>query len=133
MKKDGIEVVALAESDHQGLIAFAKEQGVSWTFVGPEAPLAAGLVDDFEAAGLKAFGPSKKAAQIEGSKDFAKQLMVKNQIPTAKYQTFTDFAKAKAYVETQGAPIVIKADGLAAGKGVVVVRTPRYPRFQIPW
>lgn len=123
MKKDGIEVVDLAESDHQGLIAFAKEQGVRWTFVGPEAPLAAGLVDDFEAAGLKAFGPSKEAAQIEGSKDFAKQLMVKNQIPTARYQTFTDFAKAKAYVKAQGAPIVIKADGLAAGKGVVVAET----------
>ena len=123
MKKDGIEVVDLAESDHQGLIAFAKEQEIDWTFVGPEAPLAAGLVDDFEAAGLKAFGPSKKAAQIEGSKDFAKQLMLKNQIPTAKHQTFTDFAKAKAYVEAQGAPIVIKADGLAAGKGVVVAET----------
>lgn len=123
MKKDGIEVVAVAESDHQGLIAFAKAQGIDWTFVGPEAPLAAGLVDDFEAAGLKAFGPSKKAAQIEGSKDFAKQLMLKNQIPTAKHQTFTDFAKAKAYVEAQGAPIVIKADGLAAGKGVVVAET----------
>ena len=123
MKKDGIEVVDLAESDHQGLIAFAKEQGIDWTFVGPEAPLAAGLVDDFEAVGLKAFGPSKKAAQIEGSKDFAKQLMLKNQIPTAKHQTFTDFAEAKAYVEGQGAPIVIKADGLAAGKGVVVAET----------
>ena len=123
MKKDGIEVVAVAESDHQGLIAFAKEQEIDWTFVGPEAPLAAGLVDNFEAAGLKAFGPSKKAAQIEGSKDFAKQLMLKNQIPTAKHQTFTDFAKAKAYVEAQGAPIVIKADGLAAGKGVVVAET----------
>lgn len=123
MKKDGIEVVAVAESDHQGLIAFAKAQGIDWTFVGPEAPLAAGLVDDFEAVGLKAFGPSKKAAQIEGSKDFAKQLMLKNQIPTAKHQTFTDFAKAKAYVEAQGAPIVIKADGLAAGKGVVVAET----------
>lgn len=123
MKKDGIEVVAVAESDHQGLIAFAKEQGIDWTFVGPEAPLAAGLVDDFEAAGLKAFGPSKEAAQIEGSKDFAKQLMLKNQIPTAKHQTFTDFAEAKAYVEAQGAPIVIKADGLAAGKGVVVAET----------
>ena len=123
MKKDGIEVVAVAESDHQGLIAFAKEQGIDWTFVGPEAPLAAGLVDDFEAAGLKAFGPSKEAAQIEGSKDFAKQLMLKNQIPTAKHQTFTDFAEAKAYVEAQGAPIVIKADGLAAGKGVIVAET----------
>lgn len=123
MKKDGIEVVAVAESDHQGLIAFAKAQGIDWTFVGPEAPLAAGLVDDFEAVGLKAFGPSKKAAQIEGSKDFAKQLMLKNQIPTAKHQTFTDFAEAKAYVEAQGAPIVIKADGLAAGKGVVVAET----------
>lgn len=123
MKKDGIEVVPVAENDQAGLLAFAKEQAVDWTFVGPEAPLAAGLVDAFESAGLKAFGPSKDAAMIEGSKDFAKQLMVKNAIPTGAYQTFTDFAKAKAYVEAQGAPIVIKADGLAAGKGVVVAET----------
>lgn len=123
MKKDGIETVALTENDQAGLTAFAEEQGIHWTFVGPEAPLAAGLVDTFEAAGLKAFGPSKAAAMIEGSKDFAKQLMVTNGIPTAAYQTFTDFAAAKAYVEAQGAPIVIKADGLAAGKGVVVAET----------
>ena len=123
MVLDGIQVVALAENDHQGLIDFCKQNAIDWTFVGPEAPLAAGLVDDFMAAGLKAFGPSKAAAQIEGSKDFAKQIMLKNQIPTAKYQTFTDFEAAKAYVEAQGAPIVIKADGLAAGKGVVVAET----------
>lgn len=123
MVQDGIEVVALAENDHAGLIAFAKEQAIDWAFVGPEAPLAAGLVDDFEAAGLKAFGPSQAAAQIEGSKDFAKQVMVKNQIPTGDYQTFTDYSAAKAYVLQKGAPIVIKADGLAAGKGVVVAET----------
>lgn len=123
MEKDGIQLVDIAENDHAGLIAFAKETAIDWAFVGPEAPLAAGLVDAFEAAGLKAFGPSKAAAQIEGSKDFAKKIMVKNQIPTGDYQTFTDFSAAKAYVQQQGAPIVIKADGLAAGKGVVVAET----------
>jgi phosphoribosylamine--glycine ligase len=88
--------------------------------VGPEAPLAAGIVNDFTAAGLKIFGPSKAAAQLESSKDFAKQFMARNRIPTAGYQTFTDAVQAHAYVEQRGAPIVIKADGLAAGKGVVV-------------
>ncbi len=88
--------------------------------VGPEAPLAAGVVDAFRAAGLKIFGPTQASAQLEASKDFAKQFMVRHKIPTAKYQTFTDAAAAHTYIETEGAPIVIKADGLAAGKGVVV-------------
>ena len=123
MQTDGIERVAIQENDHQGLITFCQKEAIDWTFVGPEAPLAAGIVDDFEAAGLKAFGPKKAAAKIEGSKDFAKQIMLKNQIPTAKHQTFTEFEAAKAYVIAQGAPIVIKADGLAAGKGVVVAET----------
>lgn len=120
MKKDGISTVEIAEDDHENLIAFAKENQVDWTFVGPEVPLLNGIVDDFEAAGLQVFGPKKSAAMIEGSKDFAKQLMIDENIPTAEYQTFTDFETAKAYVLTKGAPIVIKADGLAAGKGVVV-------------
>ncbi|MFV0558535.1 MAG: phosphoribosylamine--glycine ligase [Enterococcus sp.] len=123
MEKDGIQLVEIAEDDHQALIAFAKDYGINWTFVGPEIPLLNGIVDDFQAAGLKIFGPQKAAAMIEGSKDFAKQLMVQNKIPTADYQTFTDFAQAKRYVEQKGAPIVIKADGLAAGKGVVVALT----------
>lgn len=120
MKQDKIEIVDIAEDDHTGLIAFAREKAIDWTFVGPEVPLLNGIVDDFQHAGLKIFGPTRAAAMIEGSKDFAKEIMIKNQIPTAAYQTFTDFEAAKAYVEAQGAPIVIKADGLAAGKGVVV-------------
>lgn len=123
MKADGIQLVDIPEDDHQQLIQFAKANGIDFTFVGPEVPLLNGIVDDFEAAGLKAFGPKKAAAMIEGSKDFAKELMVKYQIPTADYQTFYNFEKAKAYVEAKGAPIVIKADGLAAGKGVVVAET----------
>jgi phosphoribosylamine--glycine ligase len=93
------------------------------TVVGPEAPLAAGIVDAFSAAGLKIFGPTKAAAQLESSKDFAKRFMVRHNIPTAFYQTFTDAAEARAYVDKHGAPIVIKADGLAAGKGVVVAES----------
>ena len=123
MTRDGIELVSISETDHTSLIQFAKDQEITWTFVGPEVPLLNGLVDDFEAAGLKAFGPRKDAALIEGSKDFAKQLMNNYQIPTAAHETFHDFKVAKAYVEAQGAPIVIKADGLAAGKGVVVAET----------
>ncbi|EOL43311.1 phosphoribosylamine--glycine ligase [Enterococcus caccae] len=123
MKKDGIQLIDIAEDDHDALIRFAKEQSVDWTFVGPEIPLLNGIVDDFTAAGLKAFGPLKAAALIEGSKDFAKQMMNKYNIPTADHQTFFDFAKARAYVVEKGAPIVIKADGLAAGKGVVVAET----------
>lgn len=123
MEKDGIQTVAIKEDDHAELIKFAKEQQIAWTFVGPEVPLLNGIVDDFQAAGLKAFGPNKKAAMIEGSKEFAKEIMVNNQIPTADYQAFTDYDEAVAYVNEKGAPIVIKADGLAAGKGVTVAMT----------
>ena len=123
MALDGIQLVDIAEDDHPSLIAFAKEQDIAWTFVGPEVPLLNGIVDDFEAAGLRVFGPNKAAAMIEGSKEFAKKLMFDNQIPTADYQSFSDFELAKAYVTEKGAPIVIKADGLAAGKGVVVAET----------
>ncbi|MGX7148550.1 phosphoribosylamine--glycine ligase [Enterococcus ureasiticus] len=123
MKKDGIQLVDIAEDDHSGLIKFARENGIDWTFVGPEIPLLNGIVDDFTAAGLLAFGPLEAAAFIEGSKDFAKKIMKKYKIPTANHQTFSDFAKAREYVIENGAPIVIKADGLAAGKGVVVAET----------
>jgi phosphoribosylamine--glycine ligase len=123
MKKDGIQRVDIAEDDHEALIAFAKEQGIAWTFVGPEIPLLNGIVDDFQKAGLKIFGPNKAAAMIEGSKEFAKKLMVNNQIPTAEYEAFTDYEAACTYVREKGAPIVIKADGLAAGKGVTVALT----------
>ena len=120
MQKDGVQLVDIAEDNHPALIQFVKENQIDWTFVGPEIPLLNGIVDDFQAAGLKIFGPNQQAAMIEGSKDFAKQLMRDYHIPTAKYQTFSDFEAAKAYVLENGAPIVIKADGLAAGKGVVV-------------
>ena len=102
------------------LVELARREQVAFTVVGPEAPLAAGVVDAFRAAGLPIFGPTKAAAQLESSKDFAKQFLVRNNIPTAKYQTFSDAAAAHAYIDAEGAPIVIKADGLAAGKGVVV-------------
>lgn len=102
------------------LVKFAQDEKIHLTIVGPEAPLAAGVVDAFHAANLKIFGPTRLAAQLEGSKDFAKAFMVRHNIPTAAYATFTDAAEAHAYVKQQGAPIVIKADGLAAGKGVVV-------------
>ena len=102
------------------LLAFAQKEQIYLTIVGPEAPLSQGVVDAFRAAGLKIFGPTKAAAQLESSKDFAKAFMLRHNIPTAKYQTFTDAKLAHDYVTAQGAPIVIKADGLAAGKGVVV-------------
>lgn len=105
------------------LIAFAQREQIHLTVVGPEAPLAAGIVDEFRAVGLTIFGPSKAAAKLESSKDFAKRFMVRHHIPTAHYQTFTEKADAHAYVEKNGAPVVIKADGLAAGKGVVVAMT----------
>ena len=105
------------------LLKFAQDEHIYLTVVGPEAPLAAGVVDTFQAAGLKIFGPSKAAAQLESSKDFAKQFMARHKIPTAKYATFTHADEARFYVQEQGAPIVIKADGLAAGKGVVVAMT----------
>ena len=105
------------------LVKFAQDEHIHLTVVGPEAPLAAGVVDAFQAAGLKIFGPSKAAAQLESSKDFAKQFMLRHRIPTARYATFTHADEARFYVQEQGAPIVIKADGLAAGKGVVVAMT----------
>ena len=120
MERDGIRTTKLSESNHAALIDFVKNNGYDWVFVGPEVPLIEGLVDDFQAAGIKAFGPNKAAAQIEGSKDFAKQLMARHNIPTAGYRTFADLEPAKRYVAEHGAPIVIKADGLAAGKGVTV-------------
>ncbi|HFI0449023.1 TPA: phosphoribosylamine--glycine ligase [Streptococcus suis] len=123
MTLDGIELVNIGISEHSALIDFAKENDIAWTFVGPDDALAAGIVDDFEQAGLKAFGPSRLAAELEWSKDFAKQIMVKYGIPTAAFGTFSNFEEAKAYIEEQGAPIVVKADGLALGKGVVVAET----------
>ncbi len=105
------------------LVEFARREGVAFTVVGPEAPLAAGVVDAFRAAGLKIFGPTQAAAQLEASKDFAKAFMARHNIPSAKYQTFSAAQPAHAYIDANGAPIVIKADGLAAGKGVVVAQT----------
>ena len=122
MKNDA-EVVAIDALDFASLVAFAKENEIALTFVGPEQPLAAGIVDYFQAQGLTIFGPSKAAAQIEGSKSYAKEIMNKYNIPTAAHETFTEAAPAIAYIKEQGAPIVIKADGLAAGKGVIVAMT----------
>jgi len=115
---ENVEITSIPE-----LIGFAKKEQIYLTVVGPEAPLAAGIVDAFQEAGLKIFGPVRAAAQLEASKDFAKQFMARHGLPTAKYATFTDASQAKAYVDKQGAPIVVKADGLAAGKGVVVAAT----------
>ncbi|WP_088072208.1 phosphoribosylamine--glycine ligase [Gottfriedia luciferensis] len=120
---DVATLVNIDEGDHEALIAFAKKEEIDLTIVGPEVPLMNGIVNDFRAANLKIFGPTKEAAIIEGSKSFTKDLMKKYSIPTAAYETFTNFEEAKAYVEKMGAPIVIKADGLAAGKGVVVAMT----------
>ena len=123
MTLDGLDLVNIGISEHSKLIEFAKENDVAWSFIGPDDALAAGIVDDFNQAGLKAFGPSRLAAELEWSKDFAKEIMVKYSVPTAAYGTFSDFEEAKAYIEKQGAPIVVKADGLALGKGVVVAET----------
>jgi len=114
------ELAALDIADHAAVIAFCKAQGIDLVVVGPEAPLCAGIVDDLAAAGIKAFGPGKLAAQLEGSKGFTKDLCKANDIPTGAYERFTAPAPAKAYIRARGAPIVVKADGLAAGKGVVV-------------
>lgn len=117
---DGIKTVNISQSDHEDLISFVKDNNYDFAFIGPEVPLMNGIVDDFEANGIAAFGPNKAAAQIEGSKDFAKKLMSRHNIPTAAYKTFESLEPAKNYVLEHGAPIVIKADGLAAGKGVTV-------------
>ncbi|NIX76639.1 phosphoribosylamine--glycine ligase [Microvirga terricola] len=115
--------VPLDVTDHAAIIAFCRAEKIDFVMVGPEAPLVAGLVDDLKSAGIKAFGPSKAAAQVEGSKAFTKDLCAEFNIPTASYRRFTDAEAAKAYVREHGAPIVVKADGLAAGKGVVVATT----------
>ncbi|HSI24282.1 MAG TPA: phosphoribosylamine--glycine ligase [Methylotenera sp.] len=117
------DMVNVPISSVQDLLDFAKKEQINLTIVGPEAPLSMGVVDAFRAAGLKIFGPTKAAAQLEGSKDYAKAFMMRHNIPTAAYATFTDATLAHDYVKQQGAPIVIKADGLAAGKGVVVAMT----------
>ncbi|KGX90235.1 phosphoribosylamine--glycine ligase [Pontibacillus halophilus JSM 076056 = DSM 19796] len=115
--------VPIMERDIDGLIEFVKENGIDWTFVGPEQPLMDGIVDAFEREGLKIFGPTEAAARIEGSKAYAKQLMKEAGIPSASYEAFDDYEEAVSYLQKQPLPIVIKADGLAAGKGVVIVQT----------
>jgi phosphoribosylamine--glycine ligase len=118
-----IENVAIAAEDIPALIDFAKNTHIGLTIIGPEAPLVAGIVDEFTTAGLACFGPSKGAAQLEGSKAFTKDFLARHNIPTAAYQNFTEVDAALSYIKEQGAPIVIKADGLAAGKGVIVAMT----------
>lgn len=115
--------ISIAAEDINGLLVYAQEQSIDLTVVGPEVPLAAGIVDRFSQAGLRAFGPSQAAAQIEGSKAFSKAFMPRHNIPTAAYGTFTDYDSAAAFVRDFGKPVVVKADGLAAGKGVVVCDT----------
>jgi len=119
--EEGVENIDITAAPD--LLAFARGEGIGVTVVGPEAPLAAGVVDDFRGAGLRIFGPTRRAARLESSKDYAKAFMIRHGIPTAGYRTFTDAAEAHGYLESRGAPIVIKADGLAAGKGVVVAST----------
>lgn len=118
-----IENVDIPATDIPALIAFAQQEQIGLTIIGPEVPLTMGIVDRFQQAGLACFGPTAQAAQLEGSKSFCKDFMVRHRIPTAVYQCFTDAQEAIAYIKTQGAPIVVKADGLAAGKGVVVAMT----------
>ncbi|SFN87188.1 phosphoribosylamine--glycine ligase [Xenorhabdus japonica] len=118
-----LENVDIAATDIEGLLAFAQDYKIDLTIVGPEAPLVVGVVDTFKQAGLTIFGPTKAAAQLEGSKAFTKDFLARHHIPTATYQNFTEIAPALAYLEKMGTPIVIKADGLAAGKGVVVATT----------
>ncbi|KFN01098.1 phosphoribosylamine--glycine ligase [Bacillus clarus] len=121
--RDVATPVDIDENDFDALVLFVKENNIGLTFVGPEVPLMNGIVDRFEEEGLRVFGPNKAAAVIEGSKAFTKELMKKYNIPTAAYETFTDYEEAVKYIEKVGAPIVIKADGLAAGKGVTVAMT----------
>lgn len=119
----GMENVPINAEDISGLLAFAKQEGIEFTMVGPEAPLVAGIVDRFTSAGLKCFGPTARTARLEGSKDFAKEFLKRHSIPTAHSATFFDLHKALTYLSAKPMPVVIKADGLAAGKGVVVAQT----------
>ena len=121
--EENLENVNISVGDIAGLVAFAKAENIELTIVGPEQPLVDGVVDAFQAEGLKIFGPSAKAAQLEGSKAFTKDFLARHNIPTGYYQNFTEIEPALAYVREQGAPIVVKADGLAAGKGVIVALT----------
>lgn len=118
--RDVCEIVNISGNDFDGLIKFAKDESIDLTFVGPEIPLCLGIVDKFKEAGLTIFGPSELAARLEGSKVFSKMMMKKYNIPTAKHESFDDFNKALEYIEKQKFPVVIKADGLAAGKGVII-------------
>ena len=122
-REPGLRNAAVAATDLDGLLALARDEDIGLTVVGPEAPLAAGLVDRFQAAGLPCFGPSRAAAQLEASKAFSKDFLARHGIPTARYAVFESLEPALAYVREQGAPIVVKADGLAAGKGVTVATT----------
>ena len=122
-REAGMENVAIGAEDIAALIDFARQNDIGLTIVGPEALLVLGIVDEFRAAGLKVFGPSKGAAQLEGSKSFTKDFLARHNIPTAAYGNFTDVDEAVAYIRQQGAPIVVKADGLAAGKGVILAQT----------
>lgn len=135
-REEKLENVAIDIDDFDALVEFAKREAVELTIVGPEAPLVAGIVDRFEGEGLKIFGPSAKAAQLEGSKSFTKDFLARHAIPTAEYRTFTEVGEALAYldalaVDGRAAPIVIKADGLAAGKGVVVATTEQEARAAV--
>ena len=118
-----MENVNIGVDDIEGLVAFAKKEAIDLTIVGPEAPLVAGVTDAFEKEGLKIFGPSKAGAQLEGAKSFTKDFLKRHNIPTAAYEVFTKTDAAVEYIKAQGAPIVIKADGLAAGKGVLILPT----------
>ncbi|MFT7286461.1 MAG: phosphoribosylamine--glycine ligase [Halieaceae bacterium] len=122
-REPGLSNIALDPMDFPGLLAFARREAIDLTVVGPEAPLVAGVVDYFESAGLRCFGPSAGAAQLEGSKAFSKDFLARHGIPTGAYASFSEEAPALAYLREHGAPIVVKADGLAAGKGVIVAQT----------
>ena len=121
--EEGITNVSITVEDIPGLLNFAQQENIDLTIIGPEVPLVAGIVDTFTEAGFKCFGPTAKAAQLEGSKTYCKDFMARHNIPTAEYQTFTESQAAIDYIQAKGAPIVVKADGLAAGKGVIVAST----------
>ncbi len=118
-----VENVDIGITNSTALVRFATENGIALTIIGPEIPLVTGLVDAFTAAGLRCFGPTQAAARLEGSKRFTKEFLARHNIPTAEYASFTDLKQAQAYIRNKGAPIVVKADGLAAGKGVIVAQT----------